>query len=102
MSDNPKAEAGGRGKPKIKMIVEASLSAAHDLLGKQAESVTNVAKDEDGWRTVVEVLERKSIPDTQDIIAKYEMRFDSDCDLLGYRRVELRRRGEMEVVEDED
>ena len=49
----------------------------------------------------VEVLERKSVPDTQDILGRYEMKFDPDGDLLGYKRIMLRRRSDMEMVEEE-
>jgi hypothetical protein len=49
----------------------------------------------------VEVLERKSVPDTQDILGRYEMKFDPDGELLGYKRIMLRRRADMEMVEEE-
>ena len=47
-------------------------------------------KDSEGWLAEVEVLERKSVPDTQDILGRYEMKFDEDGELLGYKRIMLR------------
>ncbi len=49
----------------------------------------------------VEVVERKSVPDTQDILGRYEMKFDLEGELLGYKRIMLRRRSDMEMVEEE-
>ncbi len=47
------------------------------------------------------MLERKSIPDTQDILGRYEMKFDEEGELLGYKRIMLRRRSDMEMIEEE-
>lgn len=32
--------------------------------------------NDEGWRTVVEVVERNAVPDTQDIIGRYEITLD--------------------------
>jgi len=60
-----------------------------------------IAKDGDGWIAEVEVLEKKIVPDTQDIIGRYEMKFDHQGDLLGYKRTVLRRRSDLESIEEE-
>jgi len=57
-------------------------------------SVIGVAKGEEGWVVSLEALERKAIPDTMDVLGLYEVRLDSDGNLLGFARKKLRKRGE--------
>lgn len=89
------------GKPKIQEILGIANQAAEAMLKKKLDSIISLNKDEEGWRAEVEVLERKSVPDTQDILGRYEMKFDPEGDLLGYKRIMLRRRSDMEMVEEE-
>jgi len=89
------------GKPKIQEISEKAGQTAEMLLKKDLDSVVSLNKDSDGWLAEVEVLERKSVPDTQDILGRYEMKFDEEGELLGYKRIMLRRRSDMEMIEGE-
>ncbi|MDD2835562.1 MAG: gas vesicle protein [Methanothrix sp.] len=89
------------GKPKIKDILGIANQAAQTMLNKKLDSVISLNKDAEGWVAEIEVLERKSVPDTQDIMGRYEMKFDLDGELLGYKRIMLRRRSDMEMVEEE-
>jgi hypothetical protein len=89
------------GKPKIQTISEKAGQTAEMLLKKDLDSVVSLNKDSDGWLAEVEVLERKSVPDTQDILGRYEMQFDEEGELLGYKRIMLRRRSDMEMIEGE-
>jgi hypothetical protein len=88
-------------KPRIQVIGEKARSMAETLLFKKSDGIASIAKDGDEWVVVVEVLERKAIPDTQDLISRYEMKFDKDGELTSYRRIALRHRGDMEMVEEE-
>jgi hypothetical protein len=88
-------------KPRIQVIGEKARSMAEALLFKKSDGIASIAKDGDEWVVVVEVLERKAIPDTQDLISRYEMKFDKDGELTSYRRIALRHRGDMEMVEEE-
>lgn len=88
-------------KPKIQDICEKAKAIAEALFLKKAEGISSMAKEGDLWKLEVEILERKSVPDTRDIISRYEMKFDLDGDLTCYRRVALRHRGDMEEIEEE-
>lgn len=81
-------------------ISNNAFSLAGSILQKQVESITGVAKEGEEWTVLAEVLERRAIPDTQDIIGKYELKLAEDGELLGYKRVELRRRGDVGVEEE--
>jgi len=64
-------------------------------LGKSpADGVTGLNKTEEGWRVLLEALERKAIPDTMDVLGLYELRLDDEGNLLGFDRKKLRKRGE--------
>ncbi|MBU4501099.1 MAG: gas vesicle protein [Nanoarchaeota archaeon] len=75
-----------------------------NLVGKEPLSVTRLNKEGNGWLAQVEVLERKAIPDTQNIIGIYEVKFNNDKTLSGYKRIKVKRKGdtgEEEHKEDE-
>lgn len=42
----------------------------------QFEGMIKAESNDEGWRTVVEVVERNAVPDTQDIIGRYEITLD--------------------------
>ena len=71
---------------------EKSRGLIEELLDKHAESVISVTKEENEWKVLVEVLERRAVPDSQDLLGRYELRMDENKELLGYERVVLRRR----------
>jgi len=66
------------------------------LLDKKAESVISATKEENEWKVLVEVLERRAVPDSQDLIGRYELRLDENKELLGYERIVLRRRTDLD------
>jgi len=88
-------------KPNVMEISEKAKAVAEALFLKKAEGIASVAKESDGWKVEVEVLERKSIPDTRDILSRFEIKFDPDGEVTSYRRLSLRHRGDMEQVEEE-
>jgi hypothetical protein len=70
--------------------------AAEELIDHQFEGVIKAeAADGDGWRTVVEVVERSAVPDTQDIIGRYEIMLDAAGKVAGYELLERYRRNDM-------
>lgn len=79
----------------IKEIGEQVPAIIESLLKKKAEGITNVSREGEEWKVLVEVLERKAVPDTQDILSTYELKLSGNMDITGYRRVGLRRRGDM-------
>ncbi|MFZ3149069.1 MAG: gas vesicle protein GvpO [Methanothrix sp.] len=88
-------------QPKIQEILERASLMAEIVLKKTLDGVNSLNKISEGWLAEVEVVERKSVPDTQDILGRYEMKFDLEGELVGYKRIMLRRRSDMEMVEEE-
>jgi hypothetical protein len=85
----------------IQEIIEITLSLAERFLKKQVEGVTSVKKDGDFWNVAVEVLERRAVPNSQDLLGKYEFKLDEAGELLAYKRTELRRRTDLVAEEEE-
>lgn len=92
VKEGEKKEVEKEGDKDIEEICKIGFSLVETLLKKKAEGVLAVSKDDKGWKLLVEALERKSIPDTADILGRYEIVLNSKGNLLGYKQVMLRRR----------
>ncbi|ARS88441.1 gas vesicle protein GvpO, halophile-type [Natrarchaeobaculum aegyptiacum] len=80
----------------VRRTVEAT---AGELIGQEFDSVTEIVPTEDGWRAIVDVIERRSVPDTQDVMGRYEVELDEDATVHGYRRLDRYRRGDTAAFE---
>ncbi|MDD2339697.1 MAG: gas vesicle protein [Methanosarcina sp.] len=67
---------------------------------KKVEGVVSMSREEGILKLLVEILERKSIPDTQDILSIYEMKLNSNMDIIDYSKIGMRRRCNMFIQED--
>ncbi|WP_408958172.1 gas vesicle protein GvpO, halophile-type [Natrinema sp. 74] len=74
-------------------------STASELIGHEFDGVSEITPTDDGWRAVVEVVERRAVPDTQDIVGRYEIELDTDTTVHGYRRLDRYRRGDTAEFE---
>jgi hypothetical protein len=89
-------------KKSIKDIVEMAKAELKDLTSFEASSVISIKQDGEGWKVLVELLEKTGIPDRMDILGIYEARLDAEGDMLGYDRRGLRKRGDTAGQELED
>ncbi|ELZ26792.1 gas vesicle synthesis family protein [Halogeometricum pallidum JCM 14848] len=64
------------------------------LIGRELDGVTSLMQGEEGWVATVELIERRSVPDTQDIIGQYEVSLTDDGVIHEYRRLETYRRAD--------
>ena len=69
--------------------------AVAELTGHEVETVISIEPSDDGWKIGVEVVETRRIPDSADILARYEVQLDSDGDLVSYRRTHRDARGQL-------
>lgn len=67
------------------VVVHASKVLAR-VSGLEADHVSAVACEPDGWHVTVDLIELKRIPASNDVIAAYEALFAPDGSLLSYRR----------------
>ena len=57
-----------------------------ELIGRPVEAVTGMEKDGSEWTVTVEVVELSRIPNTTDVLGKYEVTLDRNGEIKGARR----------------
>jgi len=80
----------------LREAINKSLEQLHSLLGLEISSVISASKRDDGWQMMVELIERKAVPDTQDLLGMYDVLLNDVGDLVSYERRKLRRRTDLE------
>lgn len=65
-----------------------------DVIGCESDGIIGITRTDDGWQVTLEVVERSAVPDTQDILGRYEIEMDSDYNPTGYHRIDRYRRGD--------
>lgn len=73
---------------------DAALEAAETLIEHPIDNVIRIERSDGNWRVLVEVVERSAVPDTQDILGRYEILVDETGTLQEYGLEERYRRGE--------
>jgi hypothetical protein len=91
----PAGPDDGRAVPAAVAARRAAQQVA-EFTGRTPECVVSIDREDGGWQVGVEVLETQRIPDTQDILAIYEVQVDRDGGLQSYRRTRRYARGELD------
>ena len=73
-------------------LIEKTRKQLGEFTGLSLGSTVSARQDERGWRVQVEAVEKKSIPDGQDILATYELTVDEDANVLDFTRIGMRKR----------
>jgi len=81
-------------------VIQKARSELNDLTGLDISSTVEAARDEDGWKVIVEVVEKHSLPDGMDILATYETSVDPDGNMLEFKRTRMRKRIDTENDEE--
>jgi len=81
----------------LKEIIQRAKKELQAAMNLEVSSVTGISKAEhDGWQVTIELVERKAIPDTQDLLGVYEVRLDEDGHLISFDRKKVRHRMDTE------
>jgi len=83
----PREERSGAKPSDARRVVEAAREQLEALLGKDADSVSGLDRNGDGWVVTLEVVEVARIPESTDVLASYEVELDGDRNLVRYQRV---------------
>jgi Gas vesicle synthesis protein GvpO len=59
---------------------------ALQLTGHSVESFSGLAREEEGWRIGMEIVEVSRVPSTTDVLASYEVVLNGDGELVDFRR----------------
>lgn len=66
-----------------------------ELLKKEPETISSVEKTEDGWLIRCDVLEKKSVPETYDLLKVFEFKLNKDAVVTGFKQLRKIRRGDI-------
>lgn len=69
------------------------------LIGLEINSTVSAEATADGWRVMLEVIEKRSIPDSMDILAIYETMLDADGNMSEFKRIRMRKRIDVDDQE---
>ena len=78
----------------IVQVVE-NTTRALSLLNLKLSVITSVSPEDGGWRVTAELIERRGVPDTNDLIGVYEVHLDGAGSVMRYERTRMRRRGDI-------
>jgi hypothetical protein len=81
-------------KASIYKVADVALGVAKKFISKNPETVVDIKEKNEEWAVTVEVLERKAIPDTQDILGRYVIRLNKDGELIGWTQNMIRKRSD--------
>lgn len=80
----------------IMEVEKKFLPEIKELLKKEPETISSLEKTKEGWTVQCEVLEKKSIPETFDLLKVFEFRLDNNAKITGYKQLKKIRRGDLE------
>jgi hypothetical protein len=93
-AEEPETSSGSEGDASLIDVRDTVLDNAADLIGRRLDGISGIERTEEGWSAIVNVIERRSVPDTQDVLGRYEMTLDSSGEIVGYHRLNRYRRGD--------
>lgn len=94
--------AAGRSKASIEKITELALALAKKYISKETETIVSIGEDKGEWKVTVEALQRKAVPDTQDLLGRYEIRISKNGELIGWKQIMIRKRSDRMIPTEEE
>lgn len=67
-----------------------------ELLGKKPEGISSIEKNNEGWTIICDVLEKKSIPETYDLLKVFEFMVDKEGRVIRFKQLRKIRRGDLD------
>ena len=82
-------------KTSLLKVTEIALDATKKFISQNPETIVDIKEKNNEWSVTVEVLQRKAIPDTQDLLGRYVIRIDKDGEVLGWTQKMIRKRSDL-------
>jgi hypothetical protein len=82
-------------------LIQKAREQLSDMTGLELGSTLSARKDDKTWHVQVEAVEKKSLPDSQDILATYDLTMDDDANVLDFNRIGMRKRGDTVIPGEE-
>lgn len=67
-----------------------------ELLKKDVESIASIEKSGDGWVVQCHILEKKSVPETYDLLKVFEFKLDKNAKITEFKQIKKIRRGDID------
>lgn len=84
----------------IGKISKLSLDVVKNVMQKKPEAVIGISKEGKNWKVLAEALERKSIPDSQDLLGRYELLLSEAGQLISFKQISTRKRVQISEKEE--
>ncbi len=95
MNNQPGGKEGKASKNSLEKAIIRATEKMGQITGLKVLGVVGAVPESEGSYAVkIEFVERQGIPDTMDLIGLYDVNLDSEGNILGYTRVDMRKRGE--------
>lgn len=78
----------------VSNIANQAKKQLSELTKLEPSTVSGMTKEGEEWIVTLEMVEKKSIPDSMDVLGVYEVRLNNDGELLNFNRISLRKRGD--------
>lgn len=82
----------------IKDIAEIAKQKLVELTGFSSPNVIGISREEDIWHITVEITEKPSEAINLEILGVYDVQVDVSGNLLGFERIRMRKRGEIQRI----
>ena len=66
-----------------------------ELLKKDPEDIASIEKSGEGWVVQCHVLEKKSVPETYDLLKVFEFKLDKNAKITEFKQLRKVRRGDL-------
>jgi len=85
----------------IREVLEKVKKELAELTPLKLNTVIGASKDEEsgGWKVMVELLEKVSIPDSMDLLGIYGVLLSEEGEIMRFERKGIRKRGDVEQGE---
>jgi len=78
-------------------LIQKAREQLAELTGLELGSTLSARREGDVWKVQIEVLEKKSVPDSMDILATYELTMGEDAGVVDFERIHMRKRIDVMV-----
>ncbi len=76
-------------------LVEHTKLQMAAITGLQYDTISQFDPSEGGWKMVIDMLEYRSVPRTQDLLSSFEVMLDGAGDVIRWRRTGRFTRGQQ-------
>lgn len=82
----------------IKDIAEIAKEKLVELTGFSSPNIIGIDKEKDVWHITVQIIEKSSEAINLEILGIYDVRVDASGNLLGFERIGMRKRGDIQRI----